>query len=136
MLKADIGGARGKAVLTETTFAGWGEGKASAPMLDWKPQRLGPNPPEAMVAVADAAFSRMVAACGASVSLFSDADGTAQREALRRWHMGTVRPLANCWSTNSPPGWRPRCGSSSTATRSTSKPAPRRSKRLSPGAPT
>ena len=63
-------------------------------MLDWKPQRLGPNPPEAMVAVADAAFSRMVAACGASVSLFSDADGTAQREALRRWHMGTVRPLA------------------------------------------
>ena len=30
----------------------------------------------------------------ASVSLFSDSDGTAQREALRRWHMGTVRPLA------------------------------------------
>ncbi len=28
------------------------------------------------------------------MSLFSDSDGTAQREALRRWHMGTVRPLA------------------------------------------
>ena len=93
-LKADIGAARGKAVLTETTAAGWGEGKASAPMSDWKPQRLGPNPPEAMVAVADAAFSRMVAACGASVSLFTDADGTAQREAWRRWHLGTVQPLA------------------------------------------
>ena len=50
--------------------------------------------PESMVRVADSAFARMVAACGASVSLFSDADGTAQREALRRWHMGTVRPLA------------------------------------------
>ena len=93
-LKADIGAARGKAVLTETTAAGWGEGKASAPMSDWKPQRLGPNPPASMVAVADAAFSRMVAACGASVSLFSDADGTAQREAWRRWHLGTVQPLA------------------------------------------
>ena len=93
-LKLDIGAARGKAVLTETTAAGWGEGKASAPMADWKPQRLGPAPPEAMVAVADAAFSRMVAACGASVSLFTDADGTAQREAWRRWHLGTVQPLA------------------------------------------
>ena len=93
-LRADIGAARGKAVLTETTSAGWGDGKAAAPMLDWKPQRLGPNPPESMVAVADAAFSRMVAACGASVSLFTDADGTAQREAWRRWHLGTVQPLA------------------------------------------
>ena len=50
--------------------------------------------PEAMVRVADSAFARMVAACGAIVSLFTDADGTAQREALRRWHMATVRPLA------------------------------------------
>ena len=44
--------------------------------------------------VADAAFSRMVAACGASVSLFTDADGTAQPEAWRRWHLGTVASLA------------------------------------------
>ena len=26
--------------------------------------------------------------------LFTDADGTSQREALRRWHLGTVLPLA------------------------------------------
>ncbi len=26
--------------------------------------------------------------------LFVDADGTAQREAVRRWHLGTVLPLA------------------------------------------
>ena len=93
-LKADIGAARGKAVLTETTAAGWGEGRTAAPMQDWQAKRLGPAPPDAMVQVADAAFSRMVAACGASVSLFTDADGTAQREAWRRWHLGTVQPLA------------------------------------------
>ena len=93
-MEADIGAARGKAVLTETTAAGWGEDKTAAPQADWKPQRLGPNPPDALVAVADAAFSRMVAACGAGVSLFADADGTAQREAWRRWHLGTVQPLA------------------------------------------
>ena len=39
-------------------------------------------------------FSRFVAACGASVSLFTDADGTAQREALRRFHLATVIPVA------------------------------------------
>ena len=93
-LRADIGAARGKAVLVETTAAGWGEGRASAPQADWRPQRLGPMMPDALVAVADAAFSRMVAACGASVSLFTDADGTAQREAWRRWHLGTLQPLA------------------------------------------
>ena len=93
-LRADIGAARGKALLVETTAAGYSEGRAAAPQRDWVPSRLGPNPPESMVAVADAAFSRMVAACGASVSLFTDADGTAQREAWRRWHLGTVQPLA------------------------------------------
>ena len=28
------------------------------------------------------------------MSLFTDADGTAQPEAWRRWHLGTVAPLA------------------------------------------
>ena len=94
MLKADIAAARGKAVLTETTAAGWGEGRASAPQADWKPSRLGPSPPDALVELARDSFTRMVAAAGCNVSLFVDADGTAQREAWRRWHLGTVQPLA------------------------------------------
>ena len=93
-LKADIAVARGRALTVETTAAGWGEGKASAPMSDWKPSRLGPSPPDSMIAGVDGAFARMVAACGSTISLFNDSDGTSQREALRRWHMGTVRPLA------------------------------------------
>lgn len=97
-LKSDITAARGKAVLTETTAAGWGDGTAAAPLSDWKAHRLGPQPPEAFVTVARDAFSRMVAACGANVSLFTDADGTAQREAWRRWHLGTVQPLAKLLS--------------------------------------
>lgn len=95
MLKADIAKARGKALLVETTAAAWGEGRAAAPQRDWSPSRLGPTPPDSMVAVADAAFTRMLAACGCPPSLFTDgADGTAQREGLRRWHLGTVLPLA------------------------------------------
>ena len=47
-----------------------------------------------MVKVADAAFMRVLAATGTPPSLFVDSDGTSQREAVRRWHMNTVLPLA------------------------------------------
>ena len=93
-LKADIGAAKGKALLVETTAAAWGEGRAVAPTTDWKQQRMGAHPPEALVNLSEAAFLRVLAAAGVPPSLFVDADGTAQREALRRWHMGVVRPLA------------------------------------------
>ena len=94
MLKADIRAARGKALLVETTAAGYGDGRANAPLSDWKAHRLGPSMPDALVKVADAAFMRVLAACGCPPSLFVDSDGTSQREAVRRWHMNTVLPLA------------------------------------------
>ena len=94
LLKADIAGARGKALLLETSAAGWGEGRTAAPQRDWQASRLGPMPPESMVRMADAAFARVLAACGTPPSLFVDSDGTSQREAVRRWHLGTVLPLA------------------------------------------
>ena len=93
-LKADIGKARGKALLVETTAAAWGDGQAAAPHRDWRPSRLGPAAPEAQVTLADQAFARMLAACGCSPALFDDSDGTSKREALRQWHLGTVLPLA------------------------------------------
>lgn len=94
MLKADIAAARGKALLVETTAAGYGEGRTAAPARDWVASRLGPAPPEGIVQAADMAFSRVLAATGTPPSLYVDADGTAQREAVRRWHLGTVLPLA------------------------------------------
>ena len=94
MLKSDISGARGKALLVETSAAGWGEGRTAAPQRDWQAARLGPMPTEAMVKLADAAFARVLAASGCSPALFDDSDGTSKREALRQWHLGTVAPLA------------------------------------------
>ena len=93
-LKADIGHARGKALLVETTAAGWGEGRTAAPQRDYLPARLGPAPPAGLVELRRDAFNAVLAACGTPPSLFTDADGTSQREALRRWHLGTVLPLA------------------------------------------
>ena len=94
MLRADIAKARGKALLVETSAAGWGEGKAAAPQRDWQASRLGPMPPESMATIRKDAFEAVLAACGTPPSLFLDSDGTSQREAVRRWHLGTVLPLA------------------------------------------
>ena len=94
-LKADIAKARGKALLIETTAAGWGEGMSGAPRKDWQASRLGPNFPASMADVQGQAFTSVLAACGVPPGMFeSKADGTAQREALRRWHLNLVLPLA------------------------------------------
>ena len=95
MLKADIAAARGKALLLETTAAGYGEGMASAPRKDWVASRLGPTPPEAFVKLRSDGFQAVLAATGTPPALFTDSDGTSQREAVRRWHLNTVLPMAH-----------------------------------------
>ena len=99
-LKTDIKAAKGSALLVETTAGGWGEGAVNAPRADWKPTRLGPNPPEAFGQVAQDSFNRFLSAAGVPPGLFTaGADGTAMRESLRQWHMGVVRPLAKLLET-------------------------------------
>ena len=93
-LKADIRTARGKALLLETSAAGWGEGRTAAPKRDWMSSRLGPDPPSGMAEIRRDTFEAVLAATGTPPSLFVDSDGTSQREAVRRWHLGTVLPLA------------------------------------------
>ena len=93
VLRADIAKARGKALFIETTAAGWGEGRTAAPQRDWQASRLGPQPPETMPAIAKQTFATMLAACGCSVAMFDDSDGTSKREAQRVFLHGTVRPL-------------------------------------------
>ena len=94
LLKADIAGARGKALLLETSAAGWGEGASAAPRQDWKQSRLGPQPAEVMATIRRDAFEAVLASCGTPPSLFVDSDGTSQREAVRRWHLNLVLPMA------------------------------------------
>lgn len=93
-VRASLKSARGGLALLETTRTGGGDGPAASPSRDWLPARLGPSAPESQVKLADMAFTRMLAACGCSVAMFDDSDGTSKREALRQWTMGTVRPIA------------------------------------------
>ena len=63
-LKADIRTARGGTVLTETTAAGWGEGRGAAPQADWMPRRIGANPPETLQGLRRDTFEAVLSACG------------------------------------------------------------------------
>ena len=85
-LKSDLGALAGNTALVETTSAGFGEGRAAAPLADWKPQRMGANPPATLADLRGAAAVDVLAACGVPPALASGtAEGTAQREAWRRF---------------------------------------------------
>ena len=93
-LKIDIAAAKGRATLVETTAAAWGEGRQAAPAEDWKPRRFGASPPDALPTLRSDAALAVLAACQVPAGLFTDADGTSQREAWRRWAMGPLAGLA------------------------------------------
>ena len=93
-LKKDIAAAKGGTVLTETTSAGWGEGRMAAPQRDWQPNRIGANPPSTLPTLRKDVFEAVLSACGVPVSLVTDADGTSQREAYRRWYATSVAALS------------------------------------------
>ena len=44
-------------------------------------------------------FEHVLGSCGTPPSLFTDADGTSQREAVRRWHLNLVLPMARLLET-------------------------------------
>ena len=95
-LRSDIREAKGKAVLLESTTAGWGEGTQSGTRNDWKAERLGPTIPEGLRSLYADVSGAVFAACGIPASLAgADADGTQLREDYRRWIMATVQPISD-----------------------------------------
>ena len=92
-LKTDIAKAKGRPVLLKTT-GGFGEGSGSAPQRDWQQSRIGANPPEVLVNLRKESTLSVMSACQVPISLITDADGTSQREAWRRFVMGSVEPLS------------------------------------------
>ena len=94
-LKGDMAAAKGRSMLVETTSAGWAEGKAAAPQSDFKQQRFGGLIPETSVSLRSDAAQAVLSACGVPGALVdSGADGTAQREAWRRFAMGPLAGMA------------------------------------------
>ena len=93
-LKADIAKGGGKALLVETTAAGWGDGTGAAPRRDWEQRRIGADWPEVLSATRAAVFHHVAAACGVPPVLLTErAEGTSQREGLRRFAHLALEPL-------------------------------------------
>ena len=88
-LKGDLKGMAGKLALVES--GDWNApGGGSA---DWKKQRIGAEPPEALVDQARLASEEIYAACGINPAIFRDTTGTAGREAWRQFLFGLAAPL-------------------------------------------
>ena len=93
-MQARIAKLRGSAALVEST-RNQGDGlPMGSPTKDWQPNRLGANPPVALVDLSDKASDAVMAACGTPSELFlGSTTNAAAREAFRRFLHGTVSPL-------------------------------------------
>lgn len=89
-LKADLAKADGRPVLVETTAGGWGQGMGAAPQRDWRQARIGADWPDVLRSTRRDVAEAVAAACNVPFVLLDPrAEGTSQREALRRWlHLG------------------------------------------------
>ena len=80
--------------LPTTTQAGLGAGRTGAPQTDWKQHRVGPEPPQAMIDLANQASAKVCAALGVSPALIGEGENTgASREARRQFQTDVLQPL-------------------------------------------
>ena len=92
-LRATIAGLKGRVAVVEAGT--WGRDETDRPRQDFTPKRLGANPPDALASLRSDTASAILGACGIPPALFdARVDGTAQREAVRRFYAGTVQPMA------------------------------------------
>lgn len=92
-LKAAIPKLRGRVVANEIAgqrAAGPGNSGVSPEL-----RKLGLDPSQTLYLIMQEAYSQTLSACGLPPALgIASADGTSQRESLRRWHQGSVLPVA------------------------------------------
>ena len=93
-LRGDIAAAKGRAVLVETTSAGWADGRQAAPQRDWEPKRFGANPPVVLDMLRTNSARHVLAACGVPIELVEPSEGSGAREAFRRFLHATIAPAA------------------------------------------
>ena len=91
-LKRQIAELRGRVGLVETTAGGYGEGRVAAPGEDWRPRRIGADPPATLPALRDAVESTVLSCCGIPPDLARP--GGRSRESFRQWVAASVGPLA------------------------------------------
>ena len=92
-LRSTIATLKGRVAVLESGT--WGRDETDRPRRDFSPQRLGADFPDSLASLRSDTASAILGACGIPPALFDPrADGTAQREAVRRFYAGTIQPLA------------------------------------------
>ena len=82
-MKADIRKAKGNILTVEAgDFDNAGVGRSA----DYSVKRFGADPPSALVSVMELATREVYSACGVPPAMMATTDGTAAREASRRWY--------------------------------------------------
>ena len=94
-LKSDLKRLRGRTAVTETSADAYGTGKPGAPPGDYRPQRIGPNPPASLQLVHTAIFDFVLSTCGFPADLVADRGASGQRESWRRFLHGSAQPMAD-----------------------------------------
>ena len=91
-LKGDIKNLSGRTALVPGMQRAWGDSGVGPGTANWRIQRIGIDPPEALVSLRSDAALSVLAACGVPPELFQGrADGTARREAWRTFLHGTLQ---------------------------------------------
>ena len=73
----------------------WSDTPQTAPRSDYKPMRIGADPPDTLRALRSEVGRAVLGCAGVPVELFEPGQGTGQREAWRRFLFGSVAPVAN-----------------------------------------
>ena len=91
-LKSDLTKLKGKTGLVESSQGGWGDA-GSKPKRDFEPSRFGISPPLPLVSLRnDVAVSVLACNLIPPSLVQTNSDGTAQREAYRRWIQSGIAP--------------------------------------------
>ena len=99
-LKSDVSSLSGRTALVPGMQRAWGDSGGGPGTANWKVQRLGIDPPEALVGLRSDAALSVLSACGCPPELFQGrADGTARRESWRTFLHGTLQGAADVVST-------------------------------------
>ena len=99
-LKSDVSSLSGRTALVPGMQRAWGDSGVGAGTANWKVQRLGIDPPEALVGLRSDAALAVLSACGCPPELFQGkADGTARRESWRTFLHGTLQGAADVVAT-------------------------------------
>ena len=92
-LKTELRNLKGDFIPLESMSTGYGQGPSAQVSRDWGAVRYKPEPDEGVIKLHDETTQSLLAAAGVPIELATSAEGTATREAWRRFLHATVQPM-------------------------------------------